>query len=298
MKKIYTILTLLLLSTFLYSQQEWAPIGAKWYQNTAFVGFDDLYPLEDYTIIESTGDTLIDGLNFRKVGEYFTCQDGDKIYFLWTDTLRLLYDFGVEVGDTVTFDLLSCINTIVPMPYIVDDVTLVEINGQQLKKIHCSTFMYYPSLATWPEQYDYIEKIGGRMPIENEASGYCVPIAGYERPWTRCYIDESIDYKTDKFLSFGDFDCDYQQTTATEDVEIPIFKIFPNPISNGQFYLKNQNLPPNAEVYIYNPLGQFISKEKWIKKKQIFSLPNTGLFYVMILSEGKRVATRVVVAVE
>lgn len=62
------------------AQAEFAPIGARWFQNAGIVNIWNTHPLEDFYVIESEKDTLVDDLLHRKVGDHLFYQDGDISY--------------------------------------------------------------------------------------------------------------------------------------------------------------------------------------------------------------------------
>ena len=173
MKHILTFALLLVISFSLSSQIEFAPVGAKWIQNAGATnqGSPFYHPLADYFVIESTGDTLVNGTTYRKVGEHLLYQDAEKIYYLWNDTLRLLYDFGVQVGDTVTFELLGCLsNWLAPAPhrFVVNYVGQITVDQQLLKRINCLSIEQHQL-----PDYEYIEKIGYTTRVVEDKAG-CV----------------------------------------------------------------------------------------------------------------------------
>jgi len=151
MKKILLPACLLLCCCSIFSQQEWAPIGARWVQNIG-IDFDSIpvpNPLLDYYVVECTGDSMVNGLNFRKVGDYLMHQNGGKIYYWYGDSLNLVYGFEVEVGDTVNLNLLSCLGVVVTVPVKVDSVGAIVVSGQTLKRIVTTSigpapYWFYP----------------------------------------------------------------------------------------------------------------------------------------------------------
>ncbi|KAA3639057.1 MAG: T9SS C-terminal target domain-containing protein, partial [Bacteroidetes bacterium] len=74
--------------------------------------------------------------------------------------------------------------------------------------------------------------------------------------------------------------------------------LFPNPTSKRQFRCSLPNIPVNATIHVYSPKGQLLFKEKWTSSDQLFTLPQSGLFYVAIFSNDEQVTVRKVVAID
>ncbi|MCP3929568.1 MAG: T9SS type A sorting domain-containing protein [Bacteroidetes bacterium] len=290
------IALLIFLPICLLAQQEWAPIGAKWYQNTDFNDFDEQHhPLEGFYLIESTGDTIIDGLSYRIVGDYLMYQEGFEVYFLWKDSLRLLYDFDVQEGDTIKFEFLNCLDSIIKPTYKVIETSELYLNQQVLKKVKCQ--LLFTSDYGGPSEYEYIEKIGSTTKIVEE-SGDCVAIPEYSPEWLRCYADSTIEYKSDRFLSFGDNDCTFMGTLDKLDEkhkEEGII-IFPNPFHEG-FTIKGKGSMEVVELFDLR--GKLLYKqyqEKGLNKVVISPPPLTkGVYILAVEMKGGRKIFRKVI---
>ena len=108
-----------ILSRDLYSQLEFAPIGAKWIYETASYAFTG-EKSNSITIFESIQDTVVNQKKCRllkrykivkgKIGNpnmtYFykpaiILQDKYKIFHLIQDSLYLLYDWSLKSGDSI-----------------------------------------------------------------------------------------------------------------------------------------------------------------------------------------------------
>ena len=81
------------------------------------------------------GETVINGITYKRMtrdGEYYAAlrQEGQKVYAVteWSEDERLLYDFGLQVGDTYSF-----FDTNAPMYLVQTDY--IEVNGQQLRRL-------------------------------------------------------------------------------------------------------------------------------------------------------------------
>jgi hypothetical protein len=218
-----------------HAQLEFAPIGAEWVYNSPVdadnFGYD---PLESFESYHCTGDSMIDGQVFRKVEDLLFLQEGNKVYLWFQDTLRLIYDFGLDVGDTVELTYPSCLipnagsNAVMYVKrYVLDTTTIIIADGQPLKKFgfrewNGTHFLPYVT-------YEYIEKIGNPQFF----IGDC-PLPGtFLSPWLRCYKDSTIDYKSVKLLSYNISDCYYLSPSSVDQMDTAAeIKIAPNPITD------------------------------------------------------------------
>ena len=282
--------TLLFLSsiatTIINAQQEFAPIGAKWYVNnfieeTWITGF-----LTDYYIIESEGDTLIEGLDHRIVGDYLFHQDGDQVYYRLNDTLHLIYDFSVEVGDTVVFDLLECFgyeDKWLPITFRVSEVTEENIEGVFLKKVNCEnigTSLYYY------EEYTYLERLGSlRQLIEGYVT--CATTGTAYPEWLRCYQDEEVHYQTPMFLDQEEEDCEYVQISSTDETSVLNYlNIHPNPTAN--YWLLEWEYPKKAQLQLLDIQGNLIKAQQILSGSQKISAQDlsSGLYLMKVIGDG------------
>ena len=228
------------------AQEEFAPIGARWFQNAFIENIWGTHPMQDYYIIESEKDTLVDGLLHRKVGDYLFYQDGDKVYYRWQDSLRLVYDYSVAAGDTVRFELLYGYEQkegLVPVvnTYIVDGVSFVQAGSASLKKVDCRLLEGYechgPNLPdSVAFAYRYIERLGSVRGVLESINTCGVTVPGAVTEWLRCYEDEEVSYQTERFLATAEEGegCDYRTPTSTREAAPEIeWSVFPNPTSGA-----------------------------------------------------------------
>jgi hypothetical protein len=222
-------LCLSLCFTFLNAQDEFAPIGAKWYVNASIEEIWETDPLQDFYTLESKSDTIINDTIHRVVGDHLFYQDGGQVYYRWQHSLRLIYDYDVAVGDTVTFEMASCTlepDSIELVTFRVDAVSTVEVQGVPLKRVQCQ---WIEGAYGYEEDYIYLERIGSvRVMIENFTN--CVLVTGAVEEWLRCYQDEDIDFKTQRFLNLDGEDCSYRNLTSLDnEPNSSSITAYPNP---------------------------------------------------------------------
>lgn len=219
-----------LYSLSLNAQTEFAPIGAEWVYNAKedikMVGYQ---PLQAYYTIKCTGDTIINNLTFRKTGNFLLHQEGDRVWFWRDGSLHLIYDFGLQVGDTIVFTFISCINELVDNTYLVAATDTIQVNGISLKRTTANVIEDISPFS--PYEYTFIEKIGSLAQLV-ELNAMCGFVQSVFTEWLRCYKDSDIDYHSEIFLFYNHPDCYYTPPNATNGVDIAPFSISPNPVTD------------------------------------------------------------------
>jgi hypothetical protein len=293
-----TIKPLLLPLIFLFytfplaAQTEFAPIGAEWVYNVDINYFDSMpHPLVGYFTIKCTGDTVINNLYFRKAGDYFLHQEGDKVWFWYQDGLRLIYDFGLQMNDTVTFNFLSCDNGgLRNCTYKVIEIDTIWVDNQPLKKFE----LMDQEDCFVPYIYTYIEKIGSFRNLV-ESNSECIVIPEHVPEWLRCYTDSLIAYKTPTFLQFNVSNCYYTPPNSATDFHEGGLTIAPNPVVNIAV-IQSEKLPVTA-VFVMDPLGRFMlnrqTQESFSLSLDFSGFPS-GIYTCGVLCEGKWYLGRVV----
>jgi len=138
----------------LFSQTEFAPVGAEWYYKMhapigPMFGYDHFTVVKDTQFLETecrkvrvervnSEDNKYDEFNF------FIYDDNGKVFISYHDNFELLYDFNLNTGDTL--------KSIIPFEYIfentpdivylnqeADSVETIEISEFLAKKIYLNT---------------------------------------------------------------------------------------------------------------------------------------------------------------
>jgi len=274
---------ILILSTSLVGQIEFAPIGARWIINEAYSIEDGEKPLEAFKVLESLSDTLIENLSFRNVSGQLFHQDENKVYYLYNDTLRLLYDFGVTVGDTTDFEVFNCSNGIDTIKFLITEVDSILFGEIFLKTFQCEVIEGW--LLNGETSYTYSEMIGShRIPIEDLAG--CITIPGYISDRLRCYDFEGKIFKTDWFSQFGDVDCEI--ITSTENlVYNNSLTIYPNP-ADETLNISSENIEIKY-LKIITAGGSQIKEYNYHKNRIIdVSEYESGLYFAVLFDSDMR----------
>ena len=103
MKKLI-LLSILVCCQWAAQAQVFAPEGSKWW----YCESENLWPAPGYInvhseIISYWGDTLINGLSYKKIGNQLTREAGDTIFVFNNGQDYVLHNFSLSVGDTIQF---------------------------------------------------------------------------------------------------------------------------------------------------------------------------------------------------
>ena len=216
MKKSILLLGVAIFSTgLLRAQTEFAPLGATWYYGNMESMFGDT----GFTKTTVTDSAVIDGKKVKVlISEYhassggvfprdtiYAYQTGDSVLFYRDGDFHLVYNFGLNVGDTM--ELYNPDNKTCPIydwmdvreedlmygHVVVESIKTLDINGTQLKEfnfVSADPDSYY---SRFSDRYHYIEKIGTTTNLFGEdciADNFGGGIFGD----LRCYEDEEIGH--------------------------------------------------------------------------------------------------------
>ncbi len=148
-KVLFMLLCVLLVTSPMVANENiYFPEGTKWVDRTIernpmtgeiIKSYGGIYTIEE--------DTLIEGKVYHKLidakDQLFAMlrEDEKKIYFRYNDTDMLLYDFGVEVGDTIEYDYTAFGGEWLPGPcqiYVTHIDTVTLLDGRNAKAIFFS----------------------------------------------------------------------------------------------------------------------------------------------------------------
>jgi hypothetical protein len=246
--------------------QEFAPLGSNWHfqywslNNDQYVDFYSANALRDTTIDNRyvTILSLVRENILVNEANIFINEQNNQVFFFEDDTFKLLFDFNLTAGDTLTFSVpqnhqyydITCGNQIddsdLQLARVkVDSIIQGNFDGQFLN-------MFYTS-PIYPETTEFfswdlgivIERIGSTSGIFGFSITQCL---GGDIGHFRCYNDSLI------FIQNSIEECDYVLTSKNALNSKSDLLIFPNPTSNYLFI----NLPFHEQliVEIYNQLGQ------------------------------------------
>ncbi len=289
MKKQLTIIALFVglftASSQVAAQVEFAPIGAEWVYNI-MINLDEFDPpLKGYYTLMATGDTMVNGIALRQVGNYLVYQDNHKISVLFNDSLRLIYDFGLDIGNTAVFSFINS-NYVFSDSYVVNKIDTINIDGHPAKFFTCMLTSHSPNPQS-PYIFEYAERIGSSHGFWWDTSP--VPTV-YAPEWLRCYRDSTIDYKTPRFAQFN-VDCYFIAPNATSAIPEGQITLSPNPAHDFLAINTTQEWPI-SELSLMDMTGRVLQTQQFGVAQQQVQVPlaglPTGMYFVQVRS-GERI---------
>jgi len=304
MKKIILFSSIFFLSClFSFSQNEWAPLGAKWYYS-----LPDTYgnPFTDVLIYHSKKDTLINSKQFKVAQSgrdtLLFHHTNDSVQYLFEDQIYLAYYFGGEEKDTITIDFIASlpnpieptelVDSVIQVDVIIDSIDFIINNSVELKKVFGSIIQdtRFPELV-WPLYYIYSEKIG------NE--DYLIPKLHQPSILTkilqfRCYEDSVISYKS-TFWEAQSKPCDYISASSIH-YTVSNYNIYPNPVSNWLIIESNDDsILHKSLLQIYSVDGKLILQQRISKKLTSIetSIFETGFYVLKLYKPGEVITTKI-----
>lgn len=245
------------------------------------------------------GDTIIAGKTYKKVkwNKYQNPSSWSYWFFsneimfkaVREDTINkkvyaylngdsLIYDFGLNVGDTIHSSLLAFFRDAGVDTIRIDFIDSILLNGVYHKRFN-STPTLLP--GNFPNVYHYIEGIGStegflstNMVFEGEQHLICVGKT-YNQS---LYPDSSMS-------------CIYATSIDEKNSSDANILISPNPSSD---YLNIDTSIPNLSIDVVDMLGRTIFKEWLLLDKNKIDIHNweTGLYSIQFYSNGTLVSTK------
>ncbi len=199
----------------LRAQSEFAPLGATWYYGNSESMVGDL----GFTKTTVTDTTIIGGKKVKVlVSEYhgsngginprdtvYAYQTGDSVLFFRDGDFHLVYNFGLNEGDTMEIynpDNKHCGGDMLYGHVVVESIKTININGIQLKEFCFVSADSHSDYSRFSDYYHYIEKIGTTSQLFGEdciADNFGSGIFGS----LRCYEDSEICH-----YQYGNVVCD------------------------------------------------------------------------------------------
>ncbi|PID88313.1 MAG: hypothetical protein CSB06_00735 [Bacteroidia bacterium] len=274
MKIKFQVLIAFCLVSLNMNAQQWYPGNANWIFNKQELlsfpahGYIKYSVIKDTIISDTTAKLItIDTLHYN--GEksvkdsLFMYESNSRIYFWNGNQFKLMYDFNLNVGDTlsVDIDILNCDSV---SPIIVDSISNMNLNGQDLKVQHISYTLYaegqYGFNSTISEQL--VERIGSEKHFIFSPS--CIIEDEFTYSGLRCYNDNTISYKNEWWKNhFPEIACDSLLNATTTNIKETIkgeFLISPNP-TNDFVTISNRNVfADDFYIELYNLSGEQLDR--------------------------------------
>jgi len=260
------IIHLVLFLTSSSSGQELLVDGAEWYYNLVRFGSPD----RDINRCYIDGDTLIQGRNCLIYIQKFTnCngrpkknylnKDGEQIYFFDQSdtTFKLLYDFSLEVGDTMIYETgIHSWDLRRRTHYIrIDSIKTFSANSKELK-LYIVSYGHRDEdqIVFYYMNRKIIEDIGSTHNYFHfsDETGFC----------DDQYSDELICFSAPDYpiVNFINSDC---QLIPVYDVNANFkINIYPNPFT-GELYLDSSIEMTDSYIIIYDLTGNEVYRSHW-----------------------------------
>lgn len=295
MKRTLLISVIALLIHNLHAQDKWAPIGAEWHYTVPDQYGDPLFSFEKYVV---TRDTVIDEKHCVIIESEHNIEimyeDNNKVYYRHDEVFNLIYDFSVNVGDTVEYDFKSFTpnsmgveaDTTYKINCVVESINNIEINGQTVKKF---TTRLIPidelDHLDW-SGYTYWERFGYEYGIMFELSTPSIQIDNVHR--LRCYNDNKISFVSDWWRAENK-PCDYSLTSNINSNQINSFQIFPNPVLNDINITTNHlSLTQILKVMILDLTGKIILEDMISSNQKVINASafEPGIYIVQLFNNN------------
>ena len=168
----------------------------------------------------------------------------------------MIYDYSVEVGDTVRFEMFDGPAEVFENTLVVNDISYVPAGMDSLKRIACRVVEGQGALYT--QYYTYLERMGSIRTLVEDLT-YGIPL-NYLPEWLRCYQDDEVSYQTERFVLTAEEGegCDYRTPNAAQDQATGVeVSVFPNPASGGVLHVQT-NYAGRYTATLYNAYGQAV----------------------------------------
>lgn len=294
--------TILILTSVLFTHlcfgQEFAPLNAEWHFQKWSINDDYIV---DYYSTKAEYDTVLNGnyatvLTYRFNGtiipdaQIIIMEAGGKVYFYEDSSFKLLYDFTLSVGDTLTFSVpqnfhyydISCgpypDTSLLNLAQVTIDSIIPTIFDNQVLDVFHTTPIYTnsPQYFSW-ELGSIKERIGSFNGLFGFSTTQCL---GGDFGHFRCYSDSVLTY----YLSVED--CDYTTGINSIAYKLPV-SIYPNPVTNAITIETTLRQDTPLQIVFKNTLGQiiYIINEKAISglyKKTIDLNLGQGIYFLTL----------------
>lgn len=240
-----TLILIASMFTHLAFGQVFAPLNAEWHFQKWSINEEYIV---DYYSAKAEHDTVINGnyatvLTYRFNGtiipdaKIIVMEADGKVYFYEDNSFKLLYDFTLSVGDTLTFSVpqnfhyydISCgpypDTSLLSLAQVTVDSIIPTIFDNQVLDVFYTTPIYHTSGQYFSWQLgNIIENIGSFNGLFGFSTTQCL---GGDFGHFRCYSDSVLTY----YLSVED--CDYTTTAINNIADIFPFSVYPNPATNS-----------------------------------------------------------------
>lgn len=296
MKSLFIFLLLFSLQSSVFSQK-WFDASDTWVYRIS----EGLSAIEGFAEYSNARDTIVDGIDVIALDGYFKVysfslgrnsewnnvslyyEENNKIYAfsIFDGSPYLLYDFNLEVGETISYIRPSPCMEGPPDTLVMhlDSLGVVNIGNEDLA---VQNFSYYDETYQVQGELEVIETIGATSNFDLDDILFCSSF----HPAT----ERLCAFNT----SFGDVqileeDC-YFVISNTDDPQVAQFSYYPNPVND---ILQIETEHNDFSVGVYNGSGMLMQEHQNDRAIDVSALP-VGLYFVELLADGHRGYARMI----
>lgn len=292
MKKLLLTFTIVLTLLQQGKSQVFAPVGAKWYLSQ--VNWFGPLPIVDTAYVsESMMDTIIDGINCRKVDIICLCCDAQDMYvYDSNDTVyrynfdlnrfTVLFNFNLNAGDSM-YVVMNGFSGADSILVHIDSADYININSQ-VRKIQ------YGASSSTANQFlgPFVQGVGSLSSITPQI-GVCDPLSGP----LRCYEDSVLGLYNTGYRS----SCDslYVVFDSVDEISKDETEahIYPNPFNESAMLSFNIRNVKEGRLEIRNTFGKAVSVRKMSGNRVEIKRNNLppGIYFYRIITDGNKIIT-------
>jgi hypothetical protein len=219
----------------------------------------------------SQNDTLLKLFKNQQFNGYIYVQNQKVFYGTHPDSLRILFDFGLNPGDTFTFNASSYSYGI--LQSTVSSIDSVLIKGEYRKRINFNNFPGYGA-AQW------IEGIGD------------VNFGGIELDYSYASWQGNTNtllcFSQDGLNLYGTCTLGIPETAAS-------FNIWPNP-TTGPITIRSNFSGRPQKIFIFDDIGRLILEDVFKSLEAEIDLPDfkKGIYLIVIQKNGESTCRKIV----
>lgn len=270
----------------LHTSNSWPEDSGYCYTEQIRLGNDTLIDGITYKVIISSKDSLL--TRWNTIGFMRENIEDKNIFYLPVNKKEiLLYDFSIEVNDTIETKFkfgeenTGVLDSIVK--YVVISIDSIKINNQERKKINLKCLTY-----PWNITYSWIEGIGDIYGL----FAPCFPfMCGSENTLLLCfYEDDNLVYSN---LTGTYNECFYWLVSETYQNMPSFISIYPNP-SDGKYIISVSITEPYNLTIMNNTGNIFLNKKIHGSYNIDISNLNNGLYYFIFDFKNFRVVKKTI----
>lgn len=301
MKK--TLLFVIIYFTFFseenYAQNNWAPLGATWYYG--IIESPAVNIAEGYLKFEVESDTTVQGKICKKInkskvtsagfstdnGIELLYTDSSKLYYLYNNIFRVLYDFNAIPGQfwqiRIPCELYGLPLTADSLRLIkVDSIKQIIIGSDTLKQYYVTSY----NIDSITMAYDWFFE---NPIIVGIGAKYMFPeysLNEVEIPYLRCYSDSVMNYFSNPLIP-----CDTLVTNIFENnIENYNVELFPNPTNHFLYIVILGNSSFYYSIVITDILGNYLYRANNLNNQICINIQNwvSGIYFLRCLDQDNK----------